>query len=71
MKVKVQSGEYALEGEMIKDGLQILLAQDRDIESWLQSTVGSAYDALKLDPSRAVTANQVRERLATEHAKKL
>ena len=31
--------------------------------------VGPAYDALKADPSRAVTADQVRARLAAEHAK--
>lgn len=28
------------------------------------------YDAMKSDPSRAVTVDQVRERLASEHAKR-
>jgi antitoxin ParD1/3/4 len=45
------------------------LARDRAVETWLHRQVGPAYDALKADPSRAVTADQVRARLAAEHAK--
>jgi hypothetical protein len=40
------------------------------VERWLHNQVGPAYDALKADKSRAVTAKQVRERLATERAKR-
>jgi predicted neutral ceramidase superfamily lipid hydrolase len=32
--------------------------------------IARSYDAMKFDPSRAVTVDQVRERLASEHAKK-
>ena len=46
-----------------------LIARDRAVETWLTTQVGAAYDALKADPSRAVTADQVRARLAAEHAK--
>ena len=53
----------------IRDGLRALLARDRAVESWLHNQVGPAYGALKADPSRAVTADQVRARLAAEHAK--
>ena len=70
IKAKVQSGEYATESEVIRDGLRILLARDRAIESWLHDQVGSAYDALKADPSTAVTVDQVRKRLAVEQAKR-
>ncbi len=69
VKAKVQTGEYATESEVIRDGLRALLARDRAVESWLQNQVGPAFDALKADPSRAVTADQVRARLAAEHAK--
>jgi putative addiction module CopG family antidote len=69
VKTKVRSGEYASESEVIRDGLRVLMARDRAVESWLNSQVGPAYDALKADPSRAVTADQVRARLAAEHAK--
>jgi len=69
IKTKVRSGEYATESEVIREGLRALLNRDRAIETWLQNEVGSAYDALKSNPSRAVTADQVRERLAAENAK--
>lgn len=40
--------------------------RDRAVESWLHNQVATAYDALKADPFRAVTADQVRARLAAE-----
>ncbi len=69
VKTKVRSGEYASESEVIRDGLRALMARDRAVESWLNNQVGPAYDALKVDPSRAVSVDQVRARLAVEHAK--
>jgi putative addiction module CopG family antidote len=69
VKTKVRSGEYASESEVIRDGLRALMARDRAVESWLNIQVGPAYDALKAAPSRAVTVDQVRARLAAEHAK--
>lgn len=69
VKAKVRSGEYATESEVLRDGLRTLLARDRAIESWLHQQVGPAYDALKTDPARAVTIDQVRAHLAAEHAK--
>jgi hypothetical protein len=44
--------------------LGVLMARDHAIERWLRDQVGPAYDALKADPSRAITAAQVRARLA-------
>jgi putative addiction module CopG family antidote len=70
VKEKVSSGEYASESEVIRDGLRALLARDRAVERWLLQQVGPAYDALKADPSGAVTADQIRARLATKHAGK-
>jgi putative addiction module CopG family antidote len=67
VRAKVAAGEYATESEVIRDGLRTLLARDRAVENWLRDQVGSAYDALKVDPSRAVSADQVRARLAGEH----
>ncbi len=69
VKAKVQSGEYATESEVIRDGLRALIARDRAVESWLQQQVGPAYDAMKADPSRTVTVDKLRARLAAEHAK--
>lgn len=69
VRAKVDSGEYATESEVIRDGLRTLMARDRAVEHWLREQVGPAYDALKADPSRAVTAKQIRARLALEHQK--
>ena len=68
VKAKVEAGEYATESEVIRDGLRALLARDRAVESWLRDQVGPAYDALKADPSRALSAEQVRALLAADHA---
>lgn len=70
IKAKVKTGEYATESEVIRDGLRTLLARDRAVDNWLHDQVGQAYDALQADPSRAITLDAVRARLAAEHAKK-
>lgn len=70
VKAKVQTGEYATESEVIRDGLRALMTRDRAIENWLHGQVVPAYDALKSTPSRAVTVTHVRARLAAEHAKR-
>lgn len=67
VKTKVASGEYATDSEVIRDGLRALIARDRAVENWLRDQVGPAYDALKAAPSRAVSVDTVRARLATEH----
>lgn len=67
VKTKVQTGEYASESEVIRDGLRALLARDRAVDAWLHNQITPAYDALKADPSRAVSADHVRARLAAEH----
>ena len=67
VKSKVEAGEYASESEVIRDGLRALMARDRAVDNWLQQQVGPSFDAIKADPSRAVSVKQVRARLATEH----
>ena len=67
VKTKVAGGEYATESEVIRDGLRVLMARDRAVESWLAQEVAPAYDALKADPGRAIPIDEVRERLAAQH----
>ncbi|MCF7977707.1 MAG: type II toxin-antitoxin system ParD family antitoxin [Chromatiaceae bacterium] len=67
VKARVRAGEYASDSEVIREGLRTLLARDRAVDAWLRQQVGPAYDALKADPELAVTAEQVRARLAAEH----
>lgn len=56
-----------VKSEVIRDGLRVLMARDRAVENWLDEQVGPAYDALKADPTRVVTVDQIRARLAAEH----
>ncbi len=64
VRSKVASGEYATESEVLRDGLRALMARNRLVEEWLRKDVAAAYDALKADPSRAVSAEQIKARLA-------
>lgn len=56
-------------GITLPTDMRALMARDRAVNDWLHTRVGSAFDALRNDPSRAVTVDQVRARLAAEHAK--
>ena len=67
VKTKVASGEYASESEVIRDGLRALQARDKAIESWLQQEVVPAFDAIKADPSRGRSINEIRTTLAAQH----
>lgn len=69
VKEQVRSGGHASKSEVIRDGLRALLARDRAVENWLVQQVGPVYDALKENPSRVLTAQEVRARLAAEHTK--
>jgi antitoxin ParD1/3/4 len=71
IRAKVATGEYATESEVIRDGLRTLLARDRAVEDWLREKVAPAYDALKADPSRALSAAHVRSTLSNAHKKAL
>lgn len=68
LRARVQSGEYASESEVIRDGLRTLFARDQAVDEWLRQDVASAYDALRSDPTREVTPQRLRDRLAAEHS---
>lgn len=70
VRAKVAAGEYATESEVLRDGLRVLLARDRVVDQWLRKEVGAAYDALKADPSRAVSIDRVKARLAAAGKKR-
>ncbi len=63
VRARVESGEYASESEVIREGLRALAARDRAVEAWLRDEVVPAYDRLAADPSRALTPDEARARL--------
>jgi len=69
VKAMVASGTYATESEVFRDGLCALMARDRAMECWLHEQVAPAYDALPAEPTRAVSPDRVRGRIAAEHEK--
>lgn len=68
LRERVRSGAYASESEVVREGLRALFARDQAVEAWLREEVAAAYDAVAADPSRAVSAQSVRARLAAERA---
>ncbi|ROM73945.1 CopG family transcriptional regulator [Pseudomonas brassicacearum] len=67
VKAKVAAAEYATESEVTREALQALRVPDNALKNWLVSQVAPAYDALKADPSRTLSVDQVRSRLSAEH----
>ena len=68
LRDRVQSGEYASESEVIREGLRALAARDQAVDAWLQGEVAQAYDALVADPTRGVNGDELRARLAAKRA---
>ena len=58
------TGERPIQA-LVARGVQYV--EVRLLESWLVGQVAPAYDALKADPSRALSIDEVRARLAAEH----
>ena len=66
VRARVESGAYASESEVLREGLRALDARERAEEAWLRGDVAAAYDAMEADPSRARSVAEVRETLARE-----
>ncbi|MBK8459430.1 MAG: type II toxin-antitoxin system ParD family antitoxin [Micropruina sp.] len=64
VRAKVVSGEYASESEVVREGLRALAARDRAVDAWLRDQVAPAYDRFLADPESALSAGEVRARLA-------
>jgi len=60
---KVQSGEYASESEVIREGLRALRRHEQALESWLREDVVASHKEIEADSSKALSVDQVRERL--------
>lgn len=66
LRDRVRSGAYASESEVVREGLRALWEREQAVETWLRAEVAEAYDALVDDPSRAMTADQLRALLAAK-----
>jgi len=64
VRSKVESGAYASESEVLRDGLRALQMHDRALEAWLKNEVVPSIEAVKLNPGQVRTGEQVRASLA-------
>lgn len=42
--------------------------RDKQLDMWLREQAAPTFDAIKADPSRAVSIERIRARLAAQHA---
>ena len=68
---QVASGAYATASEVVRAGLRALQERDAAIERWLREEVVPTYDAMKADPARAISAEQLSSDIRAHHAKRL
>ncbi|MDJ0825052.1 MAG: type II toxin-antitoxin system ParD family antitoxin [Rhodobacter sp.] len=67
----VASGAYASASEVVRAGLRALRERDAAVDRWLREEVAPAYDRLKDDPARAVSAQSVFDAVRAHHAERL
>lgn len=67
----VASGQYASVSEVVRAGLRALRERDEAVETWLCEEVAPVYDAMRADPSRALSAESVAEHIRAHHAARL
>jgi putative addiction module CopG family antidote len=63
VREKVARGDYASDSEVLRDALRVLRERDRAVEAWLREQVVPAAKALRENPERALSADEVRAAL--------
>jgi len=67
----VASGSYASASEVVRAGLRALQERNAAVDRWLREEVAPVYDAMKADPTRGRSAEEVFEAIRTRHARTL
>lgn len=73
VKARVESGEYASQGDVVRNGLRLLteedaLLNDPDVERWLREVAVPIAEATLADPSRSIPADEVRAHFTARRA---
>jgi antitoxin ParD1/3/4 len=67
----VKTGSYASASEVVRAGLRALQERDAVVESWLKEEVVPVYDAMRADPDRGLSAEQVTAAMRAHHSGRL
>jgi antitoxin ParD1/3/4 len=67
VRKRVESGEYASESEVIREGLRALEMHNRALESWLKDNAIPALKVIKANPAKGRSGAQIRGSLATAY----
>jgi antitoxin ParD1/3/4 len=67
---KVARGDYASDSEVLRDALRVLRERDRAVEGWLRDQVVPTAQALRDNPGRALSADQLRAELKKSRARR-
>ncbi len=65
---QVASGAFASASEVVRAGLRALQERDAAVERWLRTDIAAAHDAREADPSKAILAGRVMDRLRARAA---
>ena len=60
---KIAAGEFATEGDIVREGLETLLADDATLDGWLRSDVVASCREMAADPSRGIPIDHVVSRI--------
>lgn len=73
VNARVASGEFANQGEVVRNGLRLLTEEDAalhdpEVEEWLRTVAVPIAEATLADPTRSVSAEDVRAHFSRRRA---
>ncbi len=60
---KIATGGFETEGDIVREGLETLLADHPTLEGWLRSDVVASCREMAADPSRGIPIDDVASRI--------
>lgn len=68
---QVKIGAFASASEVVRAGLRALQERDAAVERWLRDEVVVTYDEMKTHPERAISSEDMAERMRRRHDARL
>lgn len=68
---KIAAGDYASASEVVRAGLRALRERDEAVRQWLVEAVVPTYNAMKANPSLALSSEAVIADIRARHAERV